>query len=205
VRDLNPEDAASTTPAALRLGVSAVEWEKLKRSVERPFGEVLFAHAIVVGDGASERGFLPHLLRQALGPRAAGICVVDPNSMSQALPFVKYAEAAGIPCVLFCDCDQAGRADERALPSYAQRVWVTGNRDTDGVLETVLAAHDPDWCIAQCENLLAIVKGSAFDRLTELKGTYGGPLGRAFVDRFPDPVSWPQGFRDLVETLGPAS
>ena len=115
VRDLNPVDSAQSTPAALRMDVAKVEWEKLKRGVERPFGEVLFAHAIVVGDGASERAFLPPLLRHALGEAAAGICVVDPSSMSQATPVVKYAEAAGIPCVLFSDCDRAGR--DAASPS----------------------------------------------------------------------------------------
>ena len=126
LQDLSPVDGENTTPAALRLGVSAVEWEKLKRSVERPFGEVLFAHAIVVGDGASERGFLPHLLRHALGHSAAGVCVVNPEGMSQALPFVKYAEAAGIPCVLFCDCDDAGRKDAQKLPSYFDLKKVVG-------------------------------------------------------------------------------
>lgn len=203
LRDLNPVDAATTSPAALRVGVSIVEWEKLKRSIERPFGEVLFANAIVVGDGASERAFLPHLVRCALRNVAAGVCVVDPGGMSQAVPFLKYADAAGIPCVLFCDSDQAGRTDEQMLPGYAERVWVTGDRNTDGTLETVLADFDSDWCVAQCGALLATVEGTAVERLTKLKGTYGGPLGRAFVEQFPDPALWPQGFRDLVVALGP--
>lgn len=172
--------------------------------IERPFGEVLFAHAIVVGDGASERAFLPHLLRHALGnAAAAGVCVVDPGAMSQAVPFVKYAEAAGIPCVLFCDCDDAGRTDEHTLPRYAKRVWATGDREIDGALETVLADSDPDWCDAQCEALLPTVEGTAGECLTQLKGTYGGPLGRSFVEQFPDPALWPQGFQDLVAALRP--
>lgn len=36
VQDLNPVDAATTTPAALRVGVSVVEWEKLKRFDRAP-------------------------------------------------------------------------------------------------------------------------------------------------------------------------
>ena len=40
------------------------EMEKLKRMVERPFGELLFASIVVVGDGATERALLPVLIRQ---------------------------------------------------------------------------------------------------------------------------------------------
>ena len=49
--------------------------EKLKRLAERPFGDLLFASAIVVGDGATERAFLPVVLHEALGPLAHGISV----------------------------------------------------------------------------------------------------------------------------------
>ncbi|MET3808897.1 hypothetical protein ABIB25_005929 [Nakamurella sp. UYEF19] len=119
VRDLNPVQAAAGTPTALRLDVSVVEWEKIKRLVERPFGEILFAHGIVIGDGASERAFIPYLLSHAFGAGSAGICVVDPNGMTNAKPPIKYAEAADIPCIVFLDGDSQGRKDEKSLPDYA--------------------------------------------------------------------------------------
>lgn len=66
LRDLHPVDDEPTTPRVLRVNLAAEEWEKLKRLVERPFGELLFASAVVVGDGASEGScrtcFVTHLV-----------------------------------------------------------------------------------------------------------------------------------------------
>ncbi|MEK8228708.1 TOPRIM nucleotidyl transferase/hydrolase domain-containing protein [Oerskovia sp. M15] len=91
--------------------------EKLKRLAERPFGEILFASAIVVGDGATERGFLPPVLRQALGAKAHGVCVIDPESMSTptALAVAKFANTVGTPWFIFADSDPAGVAAVKAL------------------------------------------------------------------------------------------
>jgi putative ATP-dependent endonuclease of OLD family len=201
VHDMTPLDDEPTTPPALRLSVAAVEWEKIRKYIERPFGELLFAGQLVIGDGASERAFLPHLLRAALGSRSGDVCVVDPGSMSQAAPLVKYAEAADIPCVLFVDCDTQGRKDQDKLPKSALRVWATGDESVDGALEDILVGLDETWVLEQCEALLPSVEGTALERLKKLKGTYGGPLGRAFVDRFPYPTGWPIGLRQLVDAL----
>lgn len=205
VRDLTPTDDAFTTPRALRLSLAASEWEKIRRLVERPFGEVLFASALVIGDGATERGFLPHVLRAAMGPRAGGICVVDPGSMAKAAPIIKYAEAADIPCILFVDGDIAGRKDAADLPAYATRVWATGDEAADGALESVLVAHDPSWVVEQCDELSPSSTGPPLSRLTDLKGSFGNALGRAFVQRWPDPVDWPPGLRQLVAAFAPAA
>jgi putative ATP-dependent endonuclease of OLD family len=201
VQDLNPVDALPTTPAALRIEFAAIEWEKIKRYVERPFGELLFASAIVIGDGATERSFLPYLLKHALAGEAAGICVIDPGGMNRALTVVKYADAIGIPCFLFVDCDQQGREDEAKMPAYATRIWATGERDTDGTIDEVLADHDPAWVVERCDELLASIQGTALERLKKLKGTYGGPLGRAFVEKFADETAWPAGFRNLLAAI----
>jgi putative ATP-dependent endonuclease of OLD family len=205
VHDMTPSDVEATKPPALRLDVAEAEWEKIRRYVERPFGELLFAGALVIGDGASERGFLPHILRAALGPRADEICVVDPGGMSQSDPLIKYAEAAGIPCVVFLDCDDQGHKDEKKIRSSAIRVWATGDPAKNGALEEVLVEHDEEWVLARCTEHLSFVEGSALERLKQLKGTYGSPLGRAFVEAFPDPTAWPAGLRHLVEALGPTT
>ncbi|WP_354531813.1 hypothetical protein [Nakamurella sp. UYEF19] len=77
-----------------------------------------------------------------------------------------------------------------------------GTTELDGALEEVLAAHDSEWCLSQCSNLLASVEGDALTRLKALKGSYGGPLGRSFVDRFPNIDEWPLGFQHLISCLG---
>jgi putative ATP-dependent endonuclease of OLD family len=204
VQDLNPIDSLPTTPPARRIEFAAVEWEKIKKYVERPFGELLFANAIVVGDGATERAFLPYLLKHALGGEAAGVCVVDPGGMSKAGTIVKYAEAVGVPCFLFVDCDEQGREDQASLRAYATRVWATGDEDQDGTIDEVLADYDAEWVVERCEELLTTVQGAALDRLKQLKGTYGGPLGRAFVEQFVDHTLWPEGFKNLVAAVGAA-
>ena len=80
VVDLGPAASdAPGTPRPFRPSHHTEEMEKLKRLAERPFGEILFASAIVVGDGATERGFLPPVLRHALGAKAHGVCVIDPR------------------------------------------------------------------------------------------------------------------------------
>jgi putative ATP-dependent endonuclease of OLD family len=58
VVDLGPgEDEGRHVPRALGPSMHASEMEKLKRQVERLFGELLLASAIVIGDGATERAF----------------------------------------------------------------------------------------------------------------------------------------------------
>lgn len=201
VQDFTPVDSEKTTPAALRVDVARLEWEKIRKYVERPFGEVLFASVIVIGDGASERGFLPEIVRHSLGVNAAGVCVVDPQAASQAPAMVKFAEAAGIPCIAFMDSDKQGRADNRQIPPYAIRVWSSGDQETDGAIEEVLHDFDPDLVAKVCDDLLPATEDDALTRLKKLKGTYGAPMGRAFVDKHPDVSTWPAGFKQIVDEI----
>lgn len=201
VQDFTPVDSEKTTPAALRVDVARLEWEKIRKYVERPFGEVLFASVIVIGDGASERGFLPEIVRHSLDVDAAGVCVVDPQAASQAPAMVKFAEAAGIRCIAFMDADKQGRTDDRQIPQYATRVWSSGDREADGAIEEVLHDFDPDLVAKVCDDLLPATADDALTRLKNLKGTYGAPMGRAFVTKHPDVSTWPSGFKQLVNEL----
>lgn len=91
------------------------ELEKMLRLVERPFGELLFADAVVIPDGATERALLPPILKYVLGPRSAGILVVDPMSMSNAKPLAKFLRRTSTPCLLFADSDEKGRLDAKSI------------------------------------------------------------------------------------------
>ncbi len=74
--------------------------------------------------------------------------------MTQCGPLIKYAEAAGITCVVFLDCDDQGREDEKKIRSSAIRVWATGDPVKEGALEEVLVDHDDDWVVARCSEHL---------------------------------------------------
>ena len=65
VVDLRPAEADDgSAPRGRRPSMHVEEMEKLRRLVERPFGELLFASAVVIGDGATERALLPPLSPQ---------------------------------------------------------------------------------------------------------------------------------------------
>ena len=199
----------------------ASEMEKLTRLVERPFGELLFARAVVVGDGATERAFLPVVLREALGPLAHGISVIDSGGMNepavQALTkFVRHAE---IPLVIVADADAAGREavqrllDADLLDENSELVWMSPNDTTDmdtdseggGAIEKMMIAAAPEACMAACASL-----GTAVERANDLlatmkhlKGSVGRVLAMEFVQRYPygDGTGWPEPLRRLTNLL----
>ena len=117
VVDLGPDEQSSHR--AKRPGTHFQEIEKLKRLVERPFGELLFASAVVVGDGATERAFLPPVLRHALGVRAHGVCVIDPGSLNAPTTkaVAKCADLVNIPCFLYADSDKSGQQAVKGIKS----------------------------------------------------------------------------------------
>ncbi len=134
--------------------------EKLRRMVERPFGELMFASAIVLGDGATERALLPPVLRHALPGRAHGVCVVDPGGMNSpyAEAIVDFADLTGVPWFLFVDSDGPGRAAAAKLADgNADRiVWVpeeaTGAAKGEAT-ERMLIDFDADLCERACEKI----------------------------------------------------
>ncbi len=210
VTDLGPvdvEDAA--TPRALRPGLHREEMEKMKRLIERPFGELLFASAVVIGDGATERALLPPLLRSALGVKAHGVCIVDPGSMSHDLAgiVVKFARTVGIPWYLFADSDGDGKSAVKAILTVAEKeadrvIWVTGAGGGHAV-ETMMLEFDESVCASACEVTRpgSVRNGDTMGAMTDLKGSIGPALARALIDAYPNHTDWPDPLRTLVERV----
>ena len=215
------DDGADDSRRTKQPALYASEMEKLTRQVERPFGDLLFARAIVVGDGATERAFLPPVLREALGPLAHGISVVDSGGMERQLvgAVIKFARHAEVPLVIFADADSAGRGHveyfvaNHQLDASREVVWsgqaqpqATASEGTQaGAIEKLMISAAPDACRAACEALGAPVTQQ--DRLLStmkgLKGSVGAPLASEFLARHPysDGTAWPGPLRRLVEVL----
>ena len=184
------------------------EMEKLRRLVERPFGELLFASAVVIGDGATERALLPPLVRSALGNRADGICIVDPGSMNSdhAVAVVKCANLIGIPWVLFSDSDTSGVTAARRLVrdhgsgDDSRVIWVPSEPVDGGksgsATERMFFDFDPELCAAACATIGFEPK--EFDLLAFMvahKGVIGRLLAVELLARFP----WPSDPQETAE------
>lgn len=199
------------------------EMEKLTRLVERPFGDLLFARAIVIGDGATERAFLPPVLREALGPRAHGISVVDSAGMNDQVvrAVIKFARHVEVPVVVFADADRAGAARINSLVSDGlldesrEVVWVSGagagvdrsdrSAEPGAVIEKMMINAAPEVCGAACA-ALGEAPGAAADLLEVMKrhkGTIGAVLAREFVAArpFAQASGWPEPLRRLMVVL----
>ena len=200
----------------------ASEMEKLTRLVERPFGELLFASAIVIGDGATERAFLPPVLREALGALAHGISVIDSGGMNDPIvrAVIKYARHVDVPIVVFADGDHAGRTrigqlvDAGTLDEDREVVWITrpdsaqpDQRSHSGVaVEKMLIGPALDVCKAACRALGESPTEAEVDVLEAMKrhkGTIGAALAREFIAVRPaeDEGSWPEPLCKLVDVL----
>lgn len=219
VIDLGPaatDDA--TTHRALRPSTHASEMEKLKRLVERPFGELLFATAIVIGDGATERAFLPAVIRHALGAKAHGVCVIDPESMGSAVAHaaVKFANLVEVPWLLFSDSDGPGKADAQGLVDQhgegddAKVVWVVsddpGGPTEGGAIERMLLAHDEPLCREACLEIRPDLdtSQSTLDLLLQVKGSVGTVLARLLIERHGDHAEWPTSLCGLIDGIDAA-
>lgn len=215
--DLGPADSDQTaTHRAFRPSQHTAEMGKLKRLAERPFGEILFSGAIVLGDGATERALLPPLLRHALGARAHGLCVIDPESLKSdvAKAAVKFAEITDIPWFAIADSDKAGRDDVKDLMSGSRRqqidtiVW-NGKPDStalsgrSGATEAMVVDFDSQLAKEACELVrpdLAPVS-NPLTSMSKLKGSIGVTLARLIIQRHPDHTKWPAPLQDLIVKL----
>ena len=213
VVDLRPTDDSSDDRAR-RPSMHLEEMERLRRMVERPFGEVVFASAVVLGDGATERALIPPLARHSLGTRANGLCVVDPGSMASpyAAAVVKFAELVGLPWLLFADADDQGsKAAKRLDNDYGDGdegriVWVPGppNIDRDEATEQMLIDHDHQMCAAACRHLGYEDGADLLQFMKKHKGAAGRLLSAELVERYPWHTSadeWPEPLKQLVARL----
>lgn len=210
VIDLGPHDEQDPVRAR-RPTMHAAELEKLKRLVERPFGELLFASAIVLGDGATERALLPPLLRHALGAQAHGVCVIDPGSLESevASAAVKFARLAKLPVVVFADSDGPGqRAVERLPLQQSEVVWVSAPTAGGGATEQMLLDHDTKLCDRACTGVVRKPRETTLNCMKRHKGVMGRFLAQelmalgAWDGAHHDGSSlWPEPIRQLVTTL----
>lgn len=85
---------------------------QFRRYVERPFGEIMFARAVVLCDGTSERCTLPILLAAYFGchPAGLGVSFIDCESMNheQTGIIIRAAHDLKLPWFIFTDQDEAG-------------------------------------------------------------------------------------------------
>ena len=197
------------------------EMEKLTRLAERPFGDLLFARAIVIGDGATERAFLPPVLREALGQLAHGISVVDSVGMNDQIvrAVIKFARHVEVPLVVFADADPAGRArignlvadglvnenHDVVWANYTYSEQSDRGKGSSVAIEKMMIDVAPDTCIAACASLGDAPQGET-DLLAAMKrhkGTIGAILAREFVAArpFAQASGWPEPLRRLAGAL----
>jgi putative ATP-dependent endonuclease of OLD family len=214
VIDLGPSSSdATATHRAFRPDLHVEEMEKLKRFVERPFGEMLYASAIVIGDGATERAFLPPVLRHALGNQAHGVCVIDPESLAgdSARAAVKFATMTETPWVAFADSDPAGQQAIATLLALgdgdkARVVWIN-SVDSEGVavpgdIEAMLLSFDAGICHAACLAVRPDLAATPTKKLLDkLKGSVGASLAQQLIVTYPDSRDWPNPLQELIARL----
>lgn len=200
------------------------DMEKLRRLVERPFGELLFAAAVVIGDGACERALFPPLLKSALGDRSSGVCVVDCGGLGQTPTveaIIKFCRIAGLECLLYADADKQGRKDVKRLSPVAlaksRIVW--NHRNANGLsdagkvegmaTEKVLLEFDAELCsqVATAFGYDPDGQQTLLSFLKAKKGVLGSSLAQALIHKYPwcGPVQdnwvWPQPIHRLIAEL----
>lgn len=214
--DLGPaSDDELAVHRAFRPSLHKQEMEKLRRLVERPFGELLFSSCIVIGDGATERAFLPIALRHALGGKSHGITVVDPGSLSNELATaaVKFSVMTDTPCFIFADSDQDGATAVQSLQRiHAVKppdvIWINGmdgeGRPVAGAIESMLMTFDQDMCLAACQAIQPGLSGNTLNQMKKLKGSSGTFLARSMIELYDDWQTWPTPLQELIRKIDDA-
>ena len=120
---------------------------QFRRYVERPFGEIMFARAIVLCDGTSERCTLPILLAAYFGchPAGLGVSFIDCESMNrdQTAIVIRAAHDLKLPWLAFADHDEAGEsalgsivhpATSEPLTPESPEVIMSGEKQIEQIL-----------------------------------------------------------------------
>lgn len=120
---------------------------QFRRFVERPFGEIIFARAIVLCDGSTERYVLPILLSGHFGcnPAGLGISFVDCESMNKphTQMVIRAAHNLALPWLAFTDNDAAGHfaltnvthpETGEALTADSEEVVMSGQKQIEQLL-----------------------------------------------------------------------
>ena len=106
---------------------------QFRRFVERPFGEIIFARAIVLCDGSTERYVLPALLSGYFkcDPAGLGISFVDCESMNKprTSSVIRAAHDLELPWLAFTDRDAAGHFALRNITHPATGKPLTPDSD----------------------------------------------------------------------------
>lgn len=97
--------------------LSSEEQRKIKQAVLMSNGELLFAKAIVLGEGETEVQALPIFCQQHLefSPVELGLSFVDAKGCGNYYPFVALAKAFQIPWYIFSDGEEKTKKELKKL------------------------------------------------------------------------------------------
>lgn len=210
--NLTPVEEAADAPDApdAIVPLTREEYEKFRRFVERPLGELLFADAVVIGDGATERALLPPLLRHVMGARARGVVAVDPGSMNHPLAasVAKFADAVGMPWILFADGDDKGREAVMSIlkaRGREEKDALVVFAHVDGATEEALIEFDEGVCRRALDAIRPLVsEESLMDGMKRSKGGLGRYLAQELLGSYPNHEDWPDALRALCRAVDEA-
>ena len=155
VRDDNGH--ASLLPLS---GASPADHRFFERHARTGLIDGLYADAVLLVEGPTERGGLPPLWTKAFpthGMEDHRVEIVDCESIDRMAPYVRFFRAAGIPVVALCDCD-ANKADRRAeILAASPNLMVHWGKWIDW--EGVLGAHADVSALADALDMLLIDLG----------------------------------------------
>ena len=152
--------------------LTSEEQRKIKQAVLMSNGELLFAKAIVLGEGETEVQALPIFSQQHLGltPVESGLSFVDAKGCGNYYPFVALANAFQIPWYIFSD----------------------GEKDTQKSLKKLLKkTYDEDRDLTEQKNIFIIPDEKDFEGMLlddgykdEIEKAIEQLKGEGYIDKF---------------------
>ena len=127
--------------------LTSEEQRKIRQAVLTSNGELLFAKAIVLGEGETEVQALPIFCQKHLGltPVESGLSFVDAKGCGNYYPFVALADAFQIPWYIFSDGENETQkglkkllkktyGEDRALTEQKNIFIIPDEKDFEGML-----------------------------------------------------------------------